>query len=118
MLEDVHAFEVHPHRMRGIRQPSRGERVRGQQITEFIGDHGSAGRQYRQEHRTCRQRGQPRTRNGQAAPACKVVEGQLCGTEPSLTGTRSGECDLCRDQQSQQFDEIYRVSDCRGEQPG
>ena len=44
MLVDVKTFEVRPHRMRGIGQPARSERVRRQQVAELVMNEGLGNR--------------------------------------------------------------------------
>ena len=81
MLEDVHAFEVHPHWMGRIRKPAGSERIRRQKIAVLVGDDGLADRQHRQKERARGQSGNAREEDGQGASPRQVNEHAPDGAE-------------------------------------
>ena len=118
MLDDVHAFEVHPHGMGGVGEAARSESIRRQEIAELVGDDGLADGQHGQEESARGQGGGAGEEDGQGSPARQVAEDAPRGGESGygLLTRAAPISESGQDQQRQRFDRIGPVPDGENEQ--
>src|SRR4051794_10595888 len=91
---DLKALEMHPHRVRWIREPSMGERVGCQQKTEIILSRGFRYRRDGQDQETQCASAYPANKNRELTPLCEPPESDLGLREE--TGTCAWETDCKR----------------------
>src|SRR6266567_3666833 len=103
MKDHVEGFEVDPHRMWRISEPSMQQGVGKQQMAELILNKRHRDRQYWEQSGTQHERGKTADQNASFTPSSKFSDCSLCPCKKPRAKLRKAECNQKYDSSEQTF---------------